>query len=114
MVSFLRKVWPAIISMLRRLVQTPTRMAQKFLSESFMESASVRQHQGAGDQHVEQGQRQAELPAARHHLVVARAGQGGAQQDEQHDEEEGLDEEVNEAEEGVSLGARPVPAAEVQ
>src|SRR3990167_4547930 len=48
------------------------------------------QHECAGHQQVDQGQRQAELPAEGHDLVIPWPRNRGAQQDEDHDEEAGF------------------------
>ena len=57
-----------------------------------------------GDDDVDHGDGQQELPAEAHELVVAEAGEGGADPDVEQEEEEDLDDEPEDGEDGARMG----------
>src|SRR5258706_9444344 len=91
-VTFFLKIW-------MNTFQSVARM----LSMRHAPPSSSRQHPGAREQEIREGEREHDLPAEGHELVVARARQRGAQQDEEADEQHRLDHEPGDGrEEGRS------------
>src|SRR5579871_1840379 len=89
------------------------KVSQRVRSALSMQSSSDRRaigkHDRAGEQDIEQRQRQHHLPAAGHELVVTRPRQSRTQENKKSDEESGLDQKPQERRQ-----RRPAPAAEEQ
>ena len=62
-------------------------------SSSCLIHAALTEHHRSGHQQIDQGERQTDLPAHRHDLVIARAWQRTTNQDEQHDKKQRLENE---------------------